>query len=133
MSINGSLSAESDGCSKVPLPENDFRLPNSCIFGFPSGPIVMEYPYTIGPTSLTFPPSGVSYSLIRSFGTLFSIFLNCSENILSVSLLMSSNSLNISSKFQPPKPLPSRLLRPPLPPKKFLKKLYGSISFGKLI
>ncbi len=104
ISTKGSLSEEIDGCSNKPLPaKGDFTLPNSLIFGFPSGPMVMEYPYTIGPTSLTFPPSGVSYSLTNSFGTLFSIFLNGSENVLSIWFLISSNSLNRSLKFQLPK------------------------------
>src|ERR687896_1303080 len=96
-STKGSLSEEIEGCCSKNFPclakGDDFTLPNSLIFGFPSGPMVIEYPYTIGPTSLIFPPSGVSYSFMRSFGT---VFLNCSENLL----VISSNSLNISSKFQ---------------------------------
>src|ERR1044072_8547634 len=92
-------------CHLPPLLKGDFTFPNSLIWGFPSGPIVIEYPYTIGPTSLTFSPSDVSYSLTRSFGILFSIFLNESENALSISFLISSNSRNKSSKFQLPKGL----------------------------
>ena len=49
-------------------------LPNCLIFGFPSGPMVMDHP-TIGPTCLTFPPSGVSYSLITYFGSFHSNIL----------------------------------------------------------
>src|SRR5574337_598859 len=74
-------------------------FPNSRTMGLPSGPIVIEYPYTIGPTSRTFPPSGVSYSLTNSFGA-FGNLLNCSSNMCSISFLISSMSPNMEG----PKP-----------------------------
>src|SRR5215468_12235693 len=114
-STNGSVSPLISGLPNPPNPLDGFTLPNSLTLGLPSGPTVIEYPYTIGPISLTFAPCGVVYSLTRSFGILFSI----PSNSLSISRLISSNPLNISSKNPPPKPLL---------PKNLLYQSNGSIS-----
>src|SRR5215470_5735195 len=111
-STNGSVSPLISGLPNPPNLCDGFTLPNSLTLGLPSGPTVIEYPYTIGPISLTFPPSWVVYSLTKSFGILFST----SSNSLSISRLISSNPLNISSK------------NPLLPPKNRLDQSNGSIS-----
>src|SRR5918996_988304 len=125
MSTKGSLSDDINGLvivPNIPFPNpprpsrnGDLTFPNSLTLGLPSGPTVMEYPYTNGPYSRTFAPSGVSYSLTKSLGVLDSNCLIPSSNSLSIRFRISSKLLNTSSK-------------PDLPWKYFLNQSEGSMS-----
>lgn len=87
------LSAERDGGSKDPLPQKDFTLSNIVFSVFHQDLLSWNSSHILLGQLLTFLPSGISYSFIRSCNIWVSAFLNCSETILSVSLLISSNSL----------------------------------------
>src|SRR6185503_10868046 len=75
-------------------PGNELIFPNFRTTGFPSSPIFTEYPYTIGPVSLTIDPSSSLLSLTRFLGTCWSIFFSASCINFSISLIILSTSGN---------------------------------------
>ena len=64
----------------IPHQAEDIKLSISFIGCLPYGPIIIEYPYTIGPIPLIFAPFRVACSLTICFYILFSIYLRLGHN-----------------------------------------------------